>query len=255
MTPTSSAILNLFFQRQKYPFIRRLLLQARWRSLGLLLVLGLGFPMLGCTTTSSRPANPPATAEATAPAPADAAQVDTATTLSSLKFKQGNGDNAFSLKLKANGAKLVDPADGELARLTVDEAQKVKIKDAQDNTLGYVVKTGDHWKIKNAEQSETLYVLRRQADGDYKLEDGQDQQIYRIKARDYGYEIETPAKQSLYKVKLKEGKTSLRNAQDETVLSTKDAIATIAVAAFGLEVLTPAQQAALAYAVNLTGGQ
>lgn len=233
----------------------------RWLSLSLLLMLMLG-STVACTSVSE-PTSPEAAPDAATvdPVPTHAAgettsdATDPAATLATLKFKQGDGAEAFSLKLKADGAKLVDPADAELARLTVDGSQKVKIKNAQDQTLGYVVKTGDHWKLENADQTQELFILRRQADGDYKLEDGQDAEIYRIKARDYGYEIETPDKQSLYKVKVKDGKTSLRNAQDETVLSTKDAIAPIAVAPFGFDVLTPEQQAALAYAVNLSGGQ
>lgn len=229
----------------------------RWLSLGLLLAIVLGVSITGCTaSTSPNLETPPTTVEPATPSPTSSPQAtDAKATLNTLKFKQGSGAEAFSLKLKADGAKLVDPASAELARLTVDDGKKVKIKDAQDKPLGYVVKNGDHWKVENASQSKTLYVLRRQADGDYKLEDGQDQPIYRIKARDYGYEIETPDKQSLYKVKVKEGKTSLRNAKDETVLSTKDAIAPMAFVAFGFEVLTPEQQAALAYSVNLTGGQ
>ncbi|MBD0268523.1 MAG: hypothetical protein ICV77_09545 [Cyanobacteria bacterium Co-bin8] len=217
----------------------------------------LSFSMTGCTASTTPTADPPpAAVEPATPSSPDAnSAADATTTLETLKFKQGSGAEAFSLKLKPDGAKLVNPGEAELARLTVDDAQKVKIKNAQDKPLGYVVKNGDHWKVENAEQSKTLYVLRRQADGDYKLEDGQDQPVYRIKVRDYGYEIETPDKQSLYKIKVKEGKTSLRNAADETVLSTKDAIAPIAFAAFGFEVLTPEQQAALAYSVNLTGGQ
>jgi hypothetical protein len=97
--------------------------------------------------------------------------------------------------------------------------------------------------------------MQRQDDGDYKLEDGANKQIYTIKVRDYGFEIETPQKQSLYKVKVKEGKISLRNASEQTVFSTKSKFLPIAVACFGFDVLSREQQAALAYAVNLSGGR
>ena len=171
-----------------------------------------------------------------------------------LKFKRDDGSEAFSLKFKPDGAKLVDGNDQELARLNLDETQKVKIKGPDDTVLGYIVPKGGYWKIENPEQTQELFILRRQDDGDYKLEDGSDQQLYRIKARDYGFEIETPDKQSLYKVKVKGGKTSLRNASDETVLSTKSPIAPAAMASFGLDQLSQEQQAALAFAVNLTEG-
>lgn len=269
MMPISFAVLNRFFWPQgqpskNWPQGPQRSRQTRWLSRGLLLTLVLGLAVTGCTASS--PTTEATSPEVVKPAPSstessqpgDAKNSDKTsdkTTLKTLKFKRGSGDDAFSFKIKADGAKVINPTETELARLTVDDGQKVKIKNAQDKPLGYVVKNGNHWKLENAEQSKTLYVLRQQADGDYKLEDSQDQLIYRIKVRDYGYEVETPGKQSLYKVKVKEGKTSLRNAKDETVLSTKDAIAPIAFAAFGFEVLTPEQQAALAYAVNLTGGQ
>lgn len=171
-----------------------------------------------------------------------------------LKFKNDGGTEAFSFKIETNGAKLIDANDKELARLTVDEKQKVKIKNVDDQVLGYVVAKDGRWKIENADQTQELYILRRQNDGDYKLEDGADKEIYRIKMREYGFEIESPTKESLYKVKVKDGKISLRDKSDKTVLYTKSQLTPIAIACFGFDVLTQEQQAALAYAVNLTGG-
>lgn len=178
-----------------------------------------------------------------------------ATLTDSLKFERDNGAEAFALKPKENGAKFVDGSGKELARLTVEENQKVKIKDAADKVLGYVVSKAGYWKIENANQTQELYILRRQDDGGYKLEDGANKQIYRIKVRDYGFEIETPQKKSFYKVKVKQGKISLRNASEQTVFSIKSKFLPIAVACFGFDVLSREQQAALAYAVNLSGGR
>lgn len=143
----------------------------------------------------------------------------------------------------------MDAADRELARLTRDDQQKIKIKNAADQTLAYVVPAADHWKLENANQTEELYILRRQNDGDYKLEDAADREIYRIKQRDYGFEIETPTKQSLYKIKVKDGKVSLRDASDQTILSTRSPLSPIAMACFGFEALSREQQAGLAYAL------
>ncbi len=208
----------------------------------------------GCQSQTVDPIQPPATESGQTTGQASG-QISGQETIGKIKFKQGNGDEKFSLKLKPNGAKLVDNSDNELARLTTDNNQKIKIKDAADQVLGYVVTQENYWKVENAEQTEELYILRRQKDGDYKLEEGNDSPVYRIKVRDYGYEIETPDKTSLYKVKLKAGKLSLRNATGDTVLSTKSPMSTIAIASFGFDVLTPPQQAALAYALNLEGGQ
>jgi hypothetical protein len=198
-------------------------------------------------TTATAPAPEPSTPTANAPEKQES--------LEQLKFKREDGSEAFSIKFKADGAKLVDADDQEIARFTVDDTGKVKIKDPSDQVLGFIVPEAGYWKVEDASQTQELFVLRHQDDGDYKLEDGQDTQIYRIKQRDYGFEVETPDKTSLYKVKLKGDKLSLRNANDATVISTKAPMVPAAMACFGLEALSLEQQAALAYAVNLSGGQ
>ena len=172
-----------------------------------------------------------------------------------VKFKLENGDEAFSLKPKDNGIK-VEGADGaEIARLTLDEKGKIKIKDAADTTLGYVVSKDKYWKLENPEQTKELYILRQQADGDYKLETGDESQVYRLKRRDYGWEIETPQKESLYKIKAKKNKIVLRDKNDVTVIKTKSDLPLIAIACFGFDVLSQSQQSALAYAITLAGGE
>jgi len=204
------------------------------------------------TSNPSAAESTPATSVAASP---PAANNPSATSIEKVKFKLDGGDEAFSLKFKADGAKLEDAGGAELARLKVDETRKIKIKDANDNTLGYVITQAGYWKLENAEQTQELFVLRRQADGDYKLETAADQPVYRIKTRDYGFEIETPQKQSLYKVKMKGEKLSLRDANENTVLYTKSTFLPIALACFGFDQLSREQQAALAYAVNASGGQ
>lgn len=172
---------------------------------------------------------------------------------SKIEFKGENGSNKFTLKMKDDGAKLVGDKDREIARLKSVDG-KVKIKTPSEKTLGYVVIKDGVWKLENAEQNRELYVLRRQSDGDYKLETGSDGETYRIKQRDYGLEIETPDKKSLYKVKIKENKTTLQDSSGKTVFSLKSSMIPIAIACFGFDVLTLEQQAGLAYAVNASGG-
>lgn len=222
-------------------------------SLGIALLL-----LTACSNTSvvNESTEQPSSEVAQSEAAPETTATDTQTAVDQLKFKRDDGSEAFSIKFQPDGAKWVDSNDQELARFNLDENQKVKIKDASDNVLGFIVIKDGYWKVENAEQTQELFILRRQDDGDYKLEDGSDTQIYRIKKRDYGYEIETPEKESLYKVKVSEdGKVSLRNASDETVISTRAPIAPIAVASFGFDVLSPEQQAALAFAVNYVENQ
>jgi hypothetical protein len=212
-----------------------------------LLISGILFlSACGDRTTDNKPAATPI-AQTTSSTPAN-------NNADKIEFKQANGAEVFAIKLKADGAKLVNANNQELGRFNLDEKQKLKIKDAGDRVLGFVVTESGYWKIENASQTQELYILRRQSDGDYKLEDGSDREIYRIKKRDYGFEIETPSKQSLYKVKVKDGKTSLRDASDKTVLYIKTELTPMAIACFGFDVLTQEQKAALAYMVNLAGG-
>jgi hypothetical protein len=172
---------------------------------------------------------------------------------SQIKFKQENGSEKFSLKLKDDGAKLVGDKEQEIARFKVDNG-KVKIKNSAEQTLGYIVTESGYWKVENPEQTKELYILRRQDDGDYKLESGDNKEVYRIKKRDYGFEIETPDKKSLYKIKVKESKTTLQDGSGKTVFSTKSQMIPIAIACFGFDVLSLEQQAGLAYAINASGG-
>lgn len=172
-----------------------------------------------------------------------------------IKFKRDGGAKVFTLKPEADGVQLVDGNNKELARFEVDDGPKVKIKDKTDQVIGYVVLKNGNWQVKNADQTKELYILRRQDNRNYQLENGANKKIYEIKARDYGLEIETPNQQSLYQVKVKNGKISLMNASAQTVLYTKSQLTPIVIACFGFDVLSHEQQAALAYAVKLSRGR
>lgn len=172
-----------------------------------------------------------------------------------IKFKTADGSELFSLKQDADGAKLVDGKNQELVKIKAEPSGKIKLKTAGDKVLGYIVTEKGSWKLENPAQNKELYILKRQNDSSYKLEDAAGKEIYQIQARDNGWEIATPDKKLVYQVKVKEDKISLRNPSSKTVFSTKSGISTIAFACFGLDVLTREQQAALAYAVNLTGGR
>jgi hypothetical protein len=167
----------------------------------------------------------------------DAQPANSKSLAAKIKIKTANGDTAFSIKPQDNGAKLVDSKEKEIARFVLD-GSKMKVKNADETVLGYVVAYDDgYYKIKNADQTVDLYKFQPQSDGDWKLEDDMDKLIYKIKKRSYGFEIEDNAETSLFKAKLKEGKNSLRNAKDETVYSTKDQIPILAMVCLGLETL------------------
>lgn len=194
-------------------------------------------------TTSASPSVDPEPDGSRLPAEAESGSAAAAATparphppvvsFSKIKFKTADGQTSLSLKPQADGAKLVDGQEQELARYTLS-GDKLKIKNAADETLGYIVAYPDRLKVKDAQQKNDLWQLRRQSDGDWKLEDATGTMVCRMKKRDYGFEIEKPDDTSLQKVKLKDGKLSLRKSE-ETYLYTKDKMSPTAAACLALE--------------------
>ncbi|ALF52130.1 hypothetical protein ACX27_03530 [Nostoc piscinale CENA21] len=207
--------------------------------------------ILGCSNTNNRTVkqpnqvNSPPVAENT---------TNVATRTDKIKIKTETGTDLFELKQQEDGAKLVDGKEQEIARIKSEKSGKVKFKNPADKTLGYVVTEKGSWKLESS-QNQGLYSLKKQNNGDYSLEDAGKKLVYRIKSNDKGIEILNPNKQLVYQVRIKEGKTALRNPAGKTVFYTKSSISPIAFTCFGFDVLNREQQAALAYAVNLTGGQ
>jgi hypothetical protein len=182
------------------------------------------------------PAAAPARTAAPAERPADPADGRPAAVEPKVKIKMEDGRTGFSIKWMHDGAKLVDAEEREMVRFNAS-GDKLKIKDDQDNVLGYLVGRGDRVKIEDPSQQQKLFQLVRQADGDWKLEDASDQLVCRVKVREYGMEIESPGKDSLYKIKQRDGKTSLRDASDVTKMYTKAPVSAVAFACFGLDAL------------------
>lgn len=194
-------------------------------------------------------AEEPATVEAAAPG----GDIDWGD--SKVKFKDGADQTKFSLKAKPDGAKLVDGAEAELARYTTS-AGKVKVKDPADVVLGYIVRANGRYKVEDPTQKVEQYKFLPQADGDWKLEDGADKLIYKVKKRDYGWEVEDPSEKSLYKIKVKDGKTSIRDAGDQTVLATKETIQSLAAACLAFDAIEDLRiRAALAMFVDRGEGK
>ena len=169
-----------------------------------------------------------------------------------VKIKMGEGVTAFELKPKDDGAKVVDAEERELYRFKL-KGDKLKIKDADDKVLGYVSTDGKQFKIKDASQQTVLFKLQQQADGDWKLEDGAQNLLAKIKKRDYGYTIRDANDNDRFKVKPKSGKTSLRDAADKTVRYTKNPVSALAFAALGLEALNDGQKLGLLFLLQSKG--
>jgi hypothetical protein len=202
--------------------------------------------LMGCS------GNPTPNSKTTIPIPttANVAAVE----IEKIKFKTAGGSDLFSLKQQSDGAKLVDGNNQELVKIKVDHPGKIKFKNPADQILGYVVTNKGYWQLKSQNGNQDLYIFRHQDNGNYVLEDGTKKEIYQVQSGNDKLEIKNPNQQLVYQVKIKQDKTSLINPLKTTVFYTKGKISPIAFACFGLDSLTREQQAALAYAVNLTGG-
>ena len=166
-----------------------------------------------------------------------------------IKFKKPGGETAFSIKLKDGDLKLVDPNEKELARVTVTEGGKFKLKDSGDEVLGYVTGEFPRFKIKDAAEKETLFEFGRQNDGDWKLKRAEDMEICRIGKRDYGWKIEDGSKNDLGRVKVDGERTSIRDSGGQVRYYTNDFVPSLSVVPFGMPELTRGQAAALSAAL------
>ncbi len=200
--------------------------------------------VFGCESASepvSKPASPQPTKTATH-ASSPIAATDTSTggswgpeLAAKIKVEDGAGKEVFSIKPEHDGAKLVDASGHEIARYNLN-GDKLKVKDSADQVLGYVTGSGGKYHVKDPEQKTVLFELQRQMDGDWKLEDGHEKRLYKIKKRDYGFEIEDADEKSLAKVKTKDGKVSLRDAADKTRYATHSSAASpLLVTCLGLD--------------------
>jgi len=197
--------------------------------------------------------DPPVEPEVTPPAPTKAGEppAPAPTGWTRVKLKDGEGAAAYELKKKDDGAKLVDPDDAEVARFKLS-GTKLKVKGPDEKVLGYIVVSDGELKVKDAEQTRELFEIQRGEDGDWKLKDGDDKLLLRIKKRDYGWEIETPADERQAKVKSDGGKVSLRDAGEKTLYYRKDPVKPLALAMLGLSPVEPFElRAGLMAAVQL----
>ena len=166
-----------------------------------------------------------------------------------VKFK---GKVEFAIKPMPDGAKLVDAAEKELARYTVKEALRIKVKDGSERELGQIKGSADKIHIEQPGDVR-VFALQQQADGDYKLETAAGELLYKIKKRDYGWKLEDASGAEIAKVKTKSGKTSLLDASDAPILATKDSIRPLAMACLALDKIDQPLRVGLAIRMQAEG--
>ncbi len=219
--------------------IRLLLLFA-----GLCLLVACGEQQEAVQPATHSPSSPADAPPASRDAPADSATAadpaprsvrEAVLLASTVKIKHGNGEAAWKLKPKDDGAKLVDGDEQELARYKVSPSGKIKISRSDDAALGAVEGRPGKWRLVDPADAK-LFVLQRQDDGDWKVERGTEEVLLAtLKRRDYGWKVVTAAEELLGKAKRKGEKTSLRDPAEETIYYTKDPLASVALAVLLVE--------------------
>lgn len=170
-----------------------------------------------------------------------------------IKLKGPDGAQLYALKPADDGAKLLGASDEELCRLKL-KGTKIKLKVGEE-VVGYVTSKPGKLKLEDGEQQATHFTLRRQPDGDLKLEGGDGRLVMKLKKRPYGFEAHDAADRSLFKAKLDEGKTKVVDASGATLFYSKDGLRPEAAACLAIERLSIAQRAGLCLALQLGMGE
>ena len=165
-----------------------------------------------------------------------------------ITFRQPDGRPQFSLQFKSTGGKLTDSAGKVIANLILQSGGAVRLTDASNQTVGYIVQTGDAWEIQGPKQTKPLFTFRREANGNAALLRNDGSVVYQLTATDSGYTV-TADKTAQYTVDTHKGNGQIQTDEGQTVVATDSAIAPAALASFGFAKLTPTQQAGLAYAL------
>lgn len=154
----------------------------------------------------------------------------------------------LTLEVGPSAAKVLGPKRKEVCRVAFSSKTKLKLKNPQGKVVGVVRADADggKLKLKNGDQTKTLFVLRRQTKDAYKLESGDtDKRLAKLKRRSYGWKIFDGKEQTLGKVKRKTGRTVLYDAQGKILYQTKGKVRPLALACLALPGLSRAQQVGL----------
>ena len=124
------------------------------------------------------------------------------------------------------------------------------VRDRDQKDVGFVetAEAGQALELR-ATGVALLFRLDREPDGDLRLEDGSGQLLAKLERRDDGYQVVDAQDQARASVKARPGKTSLRDAANQTRLSTRDPVPVEAMACFARNEVPLAFQGGCALAV------
>lgn len=166
-----------------------------------------------------------------------------------ITFRKTDGTPEFSLQFKSTGGKLLDPSGSVIANLILESDGAIRLTDTSNATVGYVVRDGDALSVESPKRTKTLFSFERQNDGNATLTRNDGSVVYQLTATEGGYTVKSD-KAMLYTALSRKGSGQLQTGEGQTVIATDKAIVPAAIASFGFNKLTQAQQAGLAYALS-----
>ena len=157
------------------------------------------------------------------------------------------GADALKLEPKENKIELEDGTGQEIATFRW-KGDRFSLRNAQGQSVG-TLRFSPPDTLQLVVDDRVHLELEREPDGDLRLVNEADRLLYEIKKRDYGAKVEDATGNEIAKVRVKNGKTSIKNADGTTALSTRDPLPPAAAACFGLTQLTREHQAVLCVGV------
>lgn len=173
-----------------------------------------------------------------------------------LVVQNGSGETTVSIRPTDSGAELVNASGQTVATYAmteVNEAKKVEIKNASGQVTGYISIKGKNYTVEDASQ-QPLYIFKTGGENRHRFVNPADENVYVLKVNESGYVVRNADKQVVSRAKGGNKQAVLQNAEKQPILQAQ-AMAPLALTAFGFEELSQEQQAALAYAVNQRSGR
>lgn len=166
-----------------------------------------------------------------------------------ITFRHPDGTPEFSLQFKSTGGKLLDSSGKVITNLILQSDGAIRLTDENSNIVGYVSRVDNSLQIEGPKRTKTLFSFSTETDGSALLTRSNGSTVYQLDTTETGY-IVASDKAALYAVQTQKGAGQMQTTDGQVVIGTDSAIAPSALAIFGFEKLTKAQQAGLAYAIS-----
>ena len=154
-----------------------------------------------------------------------------------IDFAAYDGELAFRIQPTGDSIRVEDGAGNVIVVLRLRK-QSLAIEDARGRLVGVVLPPSEGrrgYRLLSPNSERTLFELRSESDGDFKIIDTRDALVYEVKRRDYGFKVLDRNGEVESRIRLGTNKISVRNASGVTFLSTRDPFPLESVAALSLE--------------------